>query len=433
MKFTTRSKTGLAGMLTVLLVAGACGGSSKSTGSSSTTATGGATGTSEVVVKSSRGFDGTTIKVAGIGSVSEFAGAEIGAEARFKRANDTNELNGIKIQFVEFADDNLDPATATSAARRLVTQDQVFAIVPDLSPVNPGPYLAAQHVPYVGFAFDDTYCSATPSTSLWGFGYNGCLVPADPSVMPDSSAELYTYVSAKTAKKSPSVAVFSSDILSGKNAARFQASSVEGAGFNVVYARGSVPVVTSDYSPYVQQWLSADGGKQPDVIDCLLATQCIAIWQALKAAGYKGTYFDPLGAVDVLAKTLAGTVTAAFYNTEPNGALTQMGADLNAFKPGTKPVGYSNVAAYFAADMFIQALKKVGRDITPEAVQQALATQTWQIQGLVGPIKYPQSTVASTPACSALLQDNADGSGYTTLEPYACFDPQFKIDPKFTG
>ena len=135
--------------------------------------------------KSSRGFDGTTIKVAGIGGLAQFAGAEIGAEARFKRANDTNELNGIKIQFVEMADDKQDPATGTSEIRRLVTQDQVFAIVPDLSTVNPGPYLNAQHVPYVGYAFDNSYCSPTPTTSLYGFGFNGCVVPANPPAMPD--------------------------------------------------------------------------------------------------------------------------------------------------------------------------------------------------------------------------------------------------------
>ena len=48
-------------------------------------------------------------------------------------ANDTNEIPGIKLQFAEFADDKADPASALSAARRLTTQDQVFAIVPDLA------------------------------------------------------------------------------------------------------------------------------------------------------------------------------------------------------------------------------------------------------------------------------------------------------------
>ena len=38
--------------------------------------------------------------------------------------------------------------------------------------------------PYFGWAFDNSYCSHDPSTKLWGFGYNGCLVPSDPSFSP---------------------------------------------------------------------------------------------------------------------------------------------------------------------------------------------------------------------------------------------------------
>jgi hypothetical protein len=123
--------------------------------------------------------------------------------------------------------------------------------------------------------------------------------------------------------------------------------------------------------------MSAANGKQPDAIECLLTTQCVAVWQALKAVGFTGTFYDNIGDVGALAAELAGTVTANFYNTAPNSGLTQMQNDMNTFKPGTQLVGYSNVPGYFAADMFIQAVKKVRNDITPETVQKALATQTW--------------------------------------------------------
>ena len=42
------------------------------------------------------------------------------------------------------------------------------------------------------------YCSPTPSQTLYGFGYNGCLIPPDPTRMPDSGGQLYKYVSEKT-------------------------------------------------------------------------------------------------------------------------------------------------------------------------------------------------------------------------------------------
>jgi hypothetical protein len=284
----------------------------------------------------------------------------------------------------------------------------------------------------VGYAFDSTYCSLTPSTAVWGFGYNGCLVSAAPKEMPDGLGLLYKYVSGKTGKPHPSIVLFSGDSQSGKNV-RFDASEAEGVGFDVVYAKGSVQVPTSDYTPYVQEWLTAAGGSQPDVIACFMAAQCIPIWQALKAARYRGAYFHTLGDVAVLAKSMAGTLTAASYDTAPNPALTQMQDDLDAVAPGTKPVGYANVPAYFAADMFIQALKQVGRDITPEAVQQALAHITWQIPGLVGPVQYPQSTAVATPSCGELLAAASDGSGYQILEPYACSYKTYAVDPRFTG
>jgi ABC-type branched-subunit amino acid transport system substrate-binding protein len=373
----------------------------------------------------SRGFDGTTVKVAGLGLLSNFADAAIGAEARFKRANDTNELNGIKLQFVEFADDKADPATALSEARRLVTQDGIFAIVPDLSPVNPGSYMTSQTVPWIGYPFDSTYCSPTPSTAVWGFGFVGCVIPDTPPWVPDLTGEVYKYVSAKTGKAHPSAVVFTNDNESGQKTAKFDGIATAGAGFNVVYAKGSLPMVVSDYTPYVQQWLTSDGGKQPDVIFCESAIQCVPVWAAVKTAGFTGTFWTPLGNVAALAKPMAGTITQTLFNTQPSPALTQMEADIQAFKPGTTLTGYSNVPAYFAADMFVQALKKVGRDITPQTVQAALAHLTWQIPGLAGPLDYPASTVGPSPFCSELLGDS--GTDFNVVEPFACSTTQYPV------
>jgi branched-chain amino acid transport system substrate-binding protein len=375
-----------------------------------------------------RGFDGSTVKIAGMGTAANFADADLGTKARIQRFNDDREIKGVEIEYLEFADDKQDPALATSEARRLVTQEQVFAIIPDLSAVNPGPFLNQQHVPYFGWAFDNTYCSQKPSTKLYGFGYNGCLVPADPPKMPDSFANVYKYVSEKTGEEHPSIVLFSNDNQSGKNSAKNQALSAKGAGFDVVFAEGVVPLTVSDYSPYVQEWLQADDGEQPDEIHCLLSVQCLPIWRAVEAAGFTGTYWTPLY-TDLLVDPLAGTVASGFYNIETNAGYTQMQEDLEAVEPGTDPSS-ANAAAYFAADMFISALKKVVKQggkkaITPEAVQKAAANQTWQIKGFVGPTVYPASTVVPTPSCSALLED-ADGSSWATVEPFTCYKKTFK-------
>jgi Periplasmic binding protein len=174
----------------------------------------------------------------------------------------------------------------------------------------------------------------------------------------------------------------------------------------------------------VQDWLSADDGEHPDAIYCLLSVQCLEIWAAVQAAGYEGTFQTSLY-TDLLVEPLAGTVAQSFYNVEPNEGLTQLQEDLEAFEPGTE-ISATNAPAYFAADMFIQALKEVGTNVTPEAVQEALANQTWEIEGFVGPIRYPDSTVASTPSCNSLLE--SDGTAWTVVVPYGCSDEQHPVD-----
>jgi hypothetical protein len=111
-----------------------------------------------------------------------------------------------------------------------------------------------------------------------------------------------------------------------------------------------------------------------------------------------------------------------------------MEKDFDAVKPGSLSTVFA-FAAYFAADMFIQAVKtatkKAGKNLTPEAVQQALANQSWEIKGLVGPTKYPASTVVATLACGELISSN--GTSWDVVVPYACSAKRIAIDPKFKG
>jgi ABC-type branched-subunit amino acid transport system substrate-binding protein len=372
-----------------------------------------------------RGFDGSTVTVAGLGIAAQFANDPIGAQARIKRFNDTNEIKGVKIKYAEFADDKQDPATALSESRRLVSQDGVFAIVGDVSQSNPVDYFTQQHVPYFGYAFDNTYCSSTPNKAIWGFGFDGCLVPSTPSRIGDLFSNTYKYVAQKTGKKDPTIALFSNDTQSGKNSTKFGTIAATGAGYKVVATNNQMPAPpVSDYSPYAQQMLTADNGKAPDAMLCLLSTDCISMWSLIKANGYTGTYITSLYA-DVLVKALSGTVANTPFvpldQTTPG--LTQLKKDLDAFQPGASAkIDTGTMAGYLSTDMFIQALKtaaKKGKSgITPENVQKAAANQTWEIKGLSGPTTYPQATVSAYQACSAEVI--SDGTAWKQVVPYSC-------------
>jgi hypothetical protein len=366
-----------------------------------------------------------TVIVAGFGSKATFGDVSTGAEAYFNRVNASGELKGITIDYVGFTDDGSSTASALSAARQLVTQQHVFAII-DVSEFNPGSYLASQHVPYIGIPFDASYCSSRATASLWGFAYTGCLVTANPPRITDTYAPyaLYTYAKSKTGSVHPTFLSFAGDSTSGETYGSLSGVAAKGDGFDVLSAKGNIPATVSDWTPYVEQWMTADHGKPPQVIDCLLTVQCIPAWTAMKAVGYSGIFYQELGNISLVASALAGTVTATRYNTAPSAALTQMQTAIDAVSPNDALSGLSNIPGYFSASMLVQALKKVGNDDTPKAVQKALATQTWQIKGLAGPTVYPASTENPTPSCIELLADNA--SGFTILTPFSCTDKTFK-------
>jgi ABC-type branched-subunit amino acid transport system substrate-binding protein len=378
-----------------------------------------------------RGFDGTTIRLASIGIKSQLPGTEVGVRARIKRFNDTNEVPGVKLEYVEFVEDKADPAIALSEARRLVTSENVFAIVGDVSAVNPGEYFEQQEVPYFGYAFDFTYCSEEPDPDIWGFGFNGCLVPADPKELPDAARHLYNYMTEKTGKDAPAATLFSGDNTSGKNTVKFQEILYDSTGFDVVFSKAILPTPPiADYTPYVQDLLTSNSGSQPDVIICLAAADCIPIYTQLVESGYDGVFHHTLYS-DLLVGLMKGTTASTFavpFSTEGVPALDQVKADIVAVK-ADQTLETGSAAGYFSTDMFIQALETVaakGTDfISPANVRLAAAHQTWKIEGLIGPTRYPDSTVTGTPNCNALV--TSDGTTWQTVAAYDCSDKRFPI------
>jgi hypothetical protein len=299
--------------------------------------------------------------------------------------------------------------------------------VGDESNFNPKDYLTQQKVPFFGWGFENAYCNPkTPTTSQWGFGYNGCQVNTQPQRVVDYAGKVYKYVSTKLSKTNPTVALINYDNASSRSTMAQNTIAYKGAGFKVVAAKSVLPpppAVISDYSPYVQELLTANGGKAPDVITCLVATECIGIYSLLQGQGFGGIFQHALY-TDILVKPFAGSIVTASnanYSTEGVKSLEQMRADVEAFKPGQKLDGII-LAGYASTDMFIQALKAVAKGgtskITPEAVQKVAAKQTWQMKGFTGPVKYPTATNMQAPYCTSLFE--SDGTQWNTVEDYAC-------------
>lgn len=98
-----------------------------------------------------------SIKVGGIVSMTTSSGyskkdTDLGAKARFDRANAEGGVSGRTIDYLGAEDDGQDPAKNLAAARKLVQQDKVFAISPMSSVTFSGAdFLQKQKVPTFGW------------------------------------------------------------------------------------------------------------------------------------------------------------------------------------------------------------------------------------------------------------------------------------------
>jgi hypothetical protein len=389
--------------------------------------------------RSVRGFDGKTVTVAAFGIKQQLPGADLGSQARIERFNKDNEIKGIQINYQGMADDNNDPATAVSEARRLVTQVGVFAIVGDVSIHNPGAYFAQQHVPYFGGGFDTTYCSFKPSTSLWGYSVQGCVLPEHVSSVSDNYWSLYQFVSKKLNKKHPTLALFGQDNPASRNGMKVFGVAATGTGFKVTAMQNKIPTQVStvnDWTPYATPLLTAGAnGQPPDAINCVGGTECLNMWDKLNSLGYKGVYSNGIYS-DALVKAFKGSYimnqTNIFSLDTPG--VRQMKADLDAVKPGSSAkADLGDAYGYTSTDMFITALKGIAKkgksNITPENLRKYASTMTWKIDGLQGPTSYPRTSVMGYPSCGEVAY--SDGTKWIQEVAYKCspktYPPTLKI------
>lgn len=375
-----------------------------------------------------RGVTATSINVAGLGAGPNFTGAElkIGATARFQVENNKGGVFGRKINYVESADDKSDPNTDLSEAQRLVQQDQVFALVPVLTPVlQSSSFLTQQHVPFFGWGIDAGYCK-----NPYAFGFTGCIVPPADGSNPttgttwgDLAVQYLKTHGSSGGVKGKTAAVIAEDLDTGKTGAIVIGAQAKAAGFKVVYQKNPVPAnpPPGDYSPYVTALMTSNAGKPPDVIFVTTAfANVLGLSKALLAAGYQGLLtnavaYDPR----IVASAKGQTVFTQFDLPEDtsNAAMQQVTNNIKAVAGGAA-ITQGTLAAYFSADSFVAALKKAGKNLTPEGLAKAMSSLTYQVPGIVGPTKYPAAQTQGAP-CGLLTQ--SDGTKYNIVVPYACY------------
>ncbi|WP_432190103.1 ABC transporter substrate-binding protein [Streptomyces sp. Tue6028] len=386
-------------------------------------------GNSDKAGGSVRGVTADSVKVGGIVSMTTATGyskkdTDLGAKARFDRANAEGGVNGRTIDYLGAEDDGQDPAKNLAAARKLVQQDKVFAIAPMSSTTFSGAdFLQKEKVPTFGWGTLPSFCGPT---YIYGFG--GCMVPMPGGTISQTWPEGLKQVTGGARGKS--VAILANDSDAGTFAIRTYRQSFASAGYKVTFAKSSVPAgaVPSDWSAYTKEILRSDGGKAPDAVVSVMQTPYnIGLFTALKRTGYDGVLTDPtdydpsLLAKSATKKALDGVhILLSFQPFEQDTpAMAQFKQDIRKAAGKDVPLNMHMMTGYMSADLFLAIAEKAGKDLTVASFQKA-ANSFSDTGTMVGDRAEPRGRKESF-GCGALVQLK-DGR-YVVSAPFKCYTP----------
>jgi len=365
------------------------------------------------------------IKVGGL-IETQFAGSDVGAKARFADENAKGGVNGRKITYVEgqtYAQGNT--AAALAEGQRLVQQEGVAAIVPAITSVPPAQFLEQQKIPSFSW-------SITPLgwDAKWYFGITGALVAPFPksapgsASLPDMLSKQFKDEGTATGGKGKSVAIIGSDDASAKSGVNQAKKTFLTQGYKVPYAKGafSITTPTSDYTPFVQAIMTSNGGNPPDIAYLVASFNDVqGLAKGLRQAGFQGiivnpTTYDPriVKAAESL-EVYTQWATPESASSNPN---MQKVVDSITKQNPEATLSLGTLAGYFAADMFIQALKAAGKNATTSSIQKAASKMTYQIKDVIGPTVYPAAYTLGT-SCAQLAMSN--GAAFSVVVPFDCY------------
>ncbi|CUU57493.1 ABC-type branched-chain amino acid transport system, substrate-binding protein [Parafrankia irregularis] len=375
----------------------------------------------------SRGVTDTEITIGGLAyltspSGSSMAGTEEGARARFERANAEGGINGRKINYVGTLDDGNDPARNGSQAKVLVDQKKIFAAVPVMT--SSASYLDTfcdETVPFFGWGFNSGFCN----TSV-GFGVTGCLLPGK-----EITATATTYGVMLNAlfdgdASGRTVALVGNDGDTARAGLASIARQMKAVGLDVVYQETPVPAAgLTDATPVVNALMTASKGSPPDVV--FYGTDfstTLKLTEALDSAGFKGKHLNTVGYDPRLAAAKVDGLSGAYTSLQwqPGTdvsvpAIKQMADDITKYAPQTV-LSLPTMAGYWAADMFVAAATKAGKDLTVDSIMKVLNGDfSYHVDGAVAESRWPFNHFVSTP-CTSVVQ--LAGDKYDVTSKLAC-------------
>ena len=379
------------------------------------------------IATDARGVTSTSIKVGGL-TDSQQPEAAAGAKARLDAENDAGGVNGRTFDYTGGQNDEGDVSKSLALGKQLVQQDGVFAVVPVVTPnaASAEQFFEQQKVPFFGWGINTGFFD-----NSYGFGFTGAVVPPPPVTTAGSTwgaliSELFKSQGDAKGAKGKTAAVISEDNDSGTTGAKVIAASAKSAGMKVPYEKASIPAppaTVGDYSPFVNDIMTANKGKPVDVVFVVTSFgNVLGLSKALLAGGFEGVLTNAV-AYDsrIVAAAVGQTVFTQFSVPEAapdNPNMQKVVDELEKYLPSDQSITQGILAGYFSADLFVAAVKKAGKNLTPESLQKAAAKIKYEVKDVIGPTSYPAGFTLGTP-CGALSQ--SDGTVYKVVVEYSCF------------
>jgi ABC-type branched-subunit amino acid transport system substrate-binding protein len=294
------------------------------------------------------------------------------AESCFKWANETNALNGWKINYVTY-DDGYEPARSVAVTRRLVEENKIFALA---APVG-----TAQSVAVIPYAKEVGLPMIAPIGGASALFAEKLVFPLLPDYGWSAASNLdYAFSGLKAGR----VALLWENDELGRSAKR---------GFDLHIgslkkeAAESIPfeVRNTDFTPHVRRLANA----KADVVILFGSNANLAA--ALKAAeriGFQAKWMAPFFTADPTTRKLAGPLLDGVYFSSWLMPVTADDADVKAYRDTiakhypNDPVGVFGLNGWSNGALFVkgfQALLASGKPLTREnlvAVMETMNNQT---------------------------------------------------------
>lgn len=353
-----------------------------------------------------KGYDpGVTDTEIKLGQTMPYSGpaSGLGAEgltdtAYFAKINEQGGINGRKLKLISL-DDGYSPPKTVEQTRRLIEQEQVFALYHSLgTPTNSATYryVNARKVPQL-FIISGAEKFRDPVHAPW-------TVP----IVPPLTSEARAYAKyIKEVMPQARIGVlyqnddFGRDMLKGLK---------QGLGVSARMIVGEESYETTD--PTVDSQIVSLKSAGADTLLLFAVPRFSA--QALKKAATMG--WEPLRFVAIPSSNVAsvmkpvgreiavGVMTARFlkdpddpaWDNDP--AMQEYKAFMERYRPDGDPADLDNVYGYTAAQLMVRVLKQCGDDLTREnLLRQALSIKNWEFPLLLPGIRINTSATRRAP------------------------------------